>query len=452
LGRRGQNGLLVVASWAFYAFFDYRFLGLLILSTVLDFWFGHALERSPENRRLRWLIYSLVVNLGILGVFKYFNFFVDSGYHVLHKLGVAGDPPLLRVILPVGISFYTFHGISYVFDIYRGKIRPTRSLLDYACFVAFFPQLVAGPIGRATIQLPQFERDRVRPGESQILSGVGLILLGLVKKVAIADGVARVATASFANFSTASWMSLVLGALAFSFQIYGDFSGYSDIARGSSRLLGIELPHNFTEPYLSRNITEFWQRWHISLSRWLRDYLYVPLGGNRGSKLATYRNLMLVMLIGGLWHGASWTFVAWGGAHGLALAVHRAWRGDRADTADAPGSTRMPALLGTVGTFGLVTAIWVLFRAPNFHVARIYFSGILSFRSGPSLNPDDVIAVLAAAVATFAIDLTYRHIREHGLEKVLARPLLPELAVAVAVLAVVVFSGGAPVPFIYFQF
>ena len=451
LRRRSQNLLILVASYFFYAYFDWRFLGLLILSTGLDFWFGHALSRAGEGRRKRWLLASLGVNLGILGVFKYYGFFVDSAIEILDHFGFEGTAPALKVLLPVGISFYTFHGISYVFDIYRGEIEPTENLIDYACFVAFFPQLVAGPIGRATIQLPQFERDRVKPNAEAVRSGLLLILLGLFKKVVIADSVAGVANTAFNNPRAWGWVTLTTGAVAFSLQIYGDFSGYSDIARGSSRLLGIELPPNFAEPYLSKNITEFWRRWHISLSNWLRDYLYIPLGGNRGSSLATYRNLMVTMLLGGLWHGASWTFVVWGGGHGFLLAAHRFWSVRRGRPEVDPADHR-PAILRRLGTFALVTFLWVLFRAPNFSAARAYLGALRHFPNQP-FNADDVLLVAMAALTVLAIDLLHRHVRTHGLDSVLpGAPLLRPVAVGGAVLAIIIWSGGAPVPFIYFQF
>ncbi|MDQ3294753.1 MAG: MBOAT family protein, partial [Actinomycetota bacterium] len=432
---------------------DWRFLGLLVLSTVLDYWFGLALDRTPEGGpRTKWLIASLVVNLGILGVFKYLNFFVDSLQRVLSRLGLDYTAPALRVLLPIGISFYTFHGISYVFDVYRGHIRSTKNLLDYSVFVAFFPQLVAGPIGRATLQLPQFENDRVAPDREQRRSALFLILLGLFKKVVIADGVAGVANSAFAIPGQASSVSLLLGAYAFSLQIYGDFSGYSDIARGSARLLGVELPLNFTEPYLSRNITEFWRRWHISLSNWLRDYLYLPLGGNRGSELATYRNLFLVMLIGGLWHGASWTFVIWGGLHGVALGAHRYWSRRRAgrDLA-APDDAGTTALLSRLLTFHLVTALWIVFRAPSFDAARSYAQGLVEFRSG-AVNLDDALVVVVGLAATLTIDLLQRRVRRLGPIVVDRRPLLRDVGIGSAVVALIVLSGGVPVPFIYFQF
>ena len=452
LDRRGQNRLVLVASYVFYGFFDWRFLGLLVLSTGLDYWFGHALSREQaDGRRVRWLWASIAVNLGILGVFKYTDFFFDSAERALGRLGLEVSAPVLGIVLPIGISFYTFHGISYVFDVYRRHIQPCRNLTDYACFVAFFPQLVAGPIGRATIQLPQFENDRTRPNADTVESALLLILLGLFKKVVIADGVAPVANAAFANPAASGSATLVLGALAFSIQIYGDFSGYSDIARGSSRLLGIELPPNFTEPYLSRDITEFWRRWHISLSSWLRDYLYVPLGGGRGSALVTYRNLLIVMLLGGLWHGAAWTFVLWGGAHGLALAAHRAFRGRQTpEQRDAPDGSWH--LVSRLGTFALVTLLWILFRSASASIAADYIKGILSLRGGPVVS-GDVLLVTFAVAAVLAIDLFARRRREVG-AALLTRlgPFPTGIAVGAMGAALVVFSGAAPTSFIYFQF
>jgi D-alanyl-lipoteichoic acid acyltransferase DltB (MBOAT superfamily) len=443
--------LLLVASYVFYAAFNWRFLGLLVLSTVLDYWFGRALDRTPDGGpRKRWLIASIAVNLGILGIFKYFNFFADSAERMLERIGLDYTAPALKVLLPIGISFYTFHGISYVFDVYRRHIRSTANLIDYGVFVAFFPQLVAGPIGRATLQLPQFENDRQRPNQEQIQSGLFLILLGLFKKVVIADGVAGVANTAFAIPGQSSSVSLLLGAYAFSLQIYGDFSGYSDIARGSARLLGIELPLNFTEPYLSRNITEFWRRWHISLSNWLRDYLYVPLGGNRGAELATYRNLFLVMLIGGLWHGASWTFVIWGGLHGAALGAHRFWS-QRVSRRDPATAARAPAILRRLATFHLVTALWIVFRAPSFDSARTYARGMLELRGG-AVNLDDALVVVVALITVLALDLVQRRVRELGPIVIDRRPLVRDVAVGTAVLSLIVLSGGVPVPFIYFQF
>ena len=285
LKRRAQNVLLLIASYLFYGAFDWRFLGLLMISTGTDFVVGRLLEVTEDPRRRKRIFFiSLAVNLGILGFFKYFNFFTADGARFLDQLGLNLSPPVLRVLLPVGISFYTFHGMSYTFDVYRRHIEPTHSLLNFAVFVAFFPQLVAGPIGRAHLQLPQFERDREKPDRQQVRRSVLLILIGLFKKVAIADMLSPYVNNAFSAPGVTSWLGLLVGVWAFAFQIYGDFAGYSDIARGSAFLLGIDLPVNFNQPYLSRSVTEFWRRWHISLSTWLRDYLYIPLGGNRAAR------------------------------------------------------------------------------------------------------------------------------------------------------------------------
>ena len=453
LDRTRQNVLLLLASYLFYGLFDWRFLGLLLLSTAVDYQLGHRVGQEQDQRRRKWWLWaSVALNLGILAIFKYLDFFFDSAKDALGAIGLDVSPPLLRIVLPVGISFYTFHGISYVFDVYRGHIKPTRRLLDYACFVAYFPQLVAGPIGRATLQLPQFEHDRERPDGATVERALLLILVGLFKKVVIADGVASVANTAFASPATTGWELLVVGGVAFALQIYGDFSGYSDIARGSSRLLGIELPVNFTEPYLSRNITEFWRRWHISLSNWLRDYLYVPLGGNRGSSAATYRNLMIVMLLGGLWHGAAKNFVVWGAGHGLALGLHRAWVERRRRRGASALTGPVPDTVARIGTFGVVCLLWIFFRSPTLTGALEYVEGILRFRDGP-IDSSSVATVLAGVLAVLAIDLVTRWLRGTPTPVLSRVGAVPAGAgIGVALLAIAVFSGGAPTPFIYFQF
>jgi alginate O-acetyltransferase complex protein AlgI len=453
LRHRGQNLLLLAASWLFYALFDWRFLGLMLLSTATDYTVGRVLAGTTDGRRRRAVFaVSLVVNLGILGFFKYWGFFATDVERVLHHLGLSPGLPVLRVALPIGISFYTFHGISYTFDVFRGTVPPTRNLLAFAVFVAYFPQLVAGPIGRAQRQLPQFEQPRQRPSGEQVASGLLLIALGLFKKIAVADAIAVYVNQAFASSATAGWPLLLVGMFGFALQIYGDFSGYSDIARGSSRLFGIELLINFEQPYLSRDITEFWHRWHISLSSWLRDYLYIPLGGNRRGERATYRNLLLTMVVGGLWHGAAWTFVLWGTVHGLLLAGHRGrhrarGRGDP----DRTGRPLTPADAPAVaGTFVLVAAAFVLFRAPDLTVAGHLFGGILRLRPGGA--PVDAVATLLyAAVALFGIDLAQRLGADHTV--MLRWPAALQGAFVASILVpVVVFSGGAPVPFIYFRF
>jgi alginate O-acetyltransferase complex protein AlgI len=449
LRRRGQNWLLLAASYLFYGAFDWRFLGLLMISTGTDYTVGRLLEVTDAERKRRTIFcVSLAVNLGILGFFKYFNFFVGDGARFLHHLGVNLSPPVLRILLPVGISFYTFHGMSYTFDVYRRHIRPTHSLLSFAVFVAFFPQLVAGPIGRAHLQLPQFERDRVRPDGQATREALFLILMGLFKKVAIADMLATYANTAFRQPGQLSWISLLVGVWAFAFQIYGDFSGYSDIARGSAFLLGVSLPENFNQPYLSRNVTEFWRRWHISLSTWLRDYLYVPLGGNRGSKWATYRNLLLTMLIGGLWHGAAGTFVVWGGLHGLYLAGER--RFTRAAEADYRRPWRPRDLVGTFVTFQLVCLAWVFFRSPSLSAGWRYLTDIGHLQAG-RVDTDAITMLALAVAAAMFIDFVQQRTRDHT---VVLRwtPAVRGVVYGTMVVAVVVFSGGTPVPFIYFRF
>jgi alginate O-acetyltransferase complex protein AlgI len=450
LDRRRQNWLLLAASYLFYGAFDWRFLGLLMISTGTDYTVGRLLQVNEDDRRRKVIFsLSLVVNLGILGFFKYWNFFTNEGQRFARHLGLDLSPPVLHILLPVGISFYTFHGMSYTFDVYRRHIKPTRSLLSFAVFVAFFPQLVAGPIGRAHLQLPQFERDRMPPDWDRIRQSVLLILIGLFKKVAIADALAPFVSKAFAAPGSTGSVQLVIGVYAFALQIYGDFSGYSDIARGSAWLLGIDLPENFNQPYLSRTITEFWRRWHISLSNWLRDYLYVPLGGNRGSEISTYRNLMLTMLIGGLWHGAATTFVIWGGIHGALLAFER--RFSRAARADyrRPFVFRtdiVPALV----TFNLACVAWVFFRASSFHQAFQYLGGIAKLRGG-SIDIDALVTLLYGAAAMLAIDWVQRRARDHT-ALLNAAPALRGAAYGLMVLPILIFSGGTPVPFIYFRF
>ena len=322
-GRRGQNGLLLLASYVFYGWWDWRFCSLLLFSSVLDYVAADKIKKvRAKKRKKEWLYFSLAGNLGVLGLFKYFDFFSQSLQDLLGIYGVQADWPTLHIILPIGISFYTFQSMAYTIDVYRGKLRPIKNFLNFALYVSFFPQLVAGPIERADHLLPQLNRKR-EADFNRICEGLLLMLIGFVRKIAIADYLAPIVDQTFSNFQTQSSGVLVAGLLMFSLQIYADFAGYSDIARGSAKILGIDLRVNFDQPYFSKSFSEFWRRWHISLSSWLRDYLYIPLGGNQGSVKSTGRNLMLTMLLGGLWHGASWTFVVWGGLHGVYLALER---------------------------------------------------------------------------------------------------------------------------------
>lgn len=321
--KTSKHVFLVLASYFFYGYWDWRFCSLLLLSTVIDFFIAKSLQKSDDDKRRKLLLsLSLFSNLGILFFFKYFNFFIDSFKSISSDLGVELDFLHLNIILPVGISFYTFQTLSYTIDVYRKKLKPTTNFIDFALFVSFFPQLVAGPIERASNLLPQLAR-RNKVKVEQIKQGVVLIVTGLFRKVMIGDTSGRYVDHIFGNIEMYKSSEVIAALILFSIQIYADFSGYSKIARGTAKLLGIELMKNFEQPYLSTNITEFWRRWHISLSSWLKDYLYFSLGGNRKGKMKMYRNLMLTMLLGGLWHGASWNFVIWGGLHGVYLIIHK---------------------------------------------------------------------------------------------------------------------------------
>ena len=314
---RIQNLLLLAASYFFYASWDYRFLFLLIFSTLLDYFSGIKMNRvRNRNQKRLWLSLSIIINLGFLGIFKYYNFFASSLAEALSTVGLHLNLWTINVILPVGISFYTFHGLSYVLDIYNNKIEPEKNYIDYAVFVSFFPLLVAGPIERATHLLPQIKKPRIF-NYGWAVDGMRQILWGLFKKVVIADTCAGYVNSIFANYGDYGGSTLLLGALFFAFQIYCDFSGYSDIALGTAKLFGIELRRNFAFPYFSRDIAEFWRRWHISLSSWFRDYLYIPLGGSKVGTWKKVRNTFIIFLVSGFWHGANWTFIVWGALNAL---------------------------------------------------------------------------------------------------------------------------------------
>jgi len=356
LGHRGQNILLLIASYVFYGFVHPWFLILIATSTVVDYCAARGMERWPERRKT-FLTLSVVSNFGMLGFFKYFNFFVANVAAVLTAMGLQAHVPVLRVILPVGISFYTFQAMSYTIDVYRGELRARRSLLDVAVFISFFPHLVAGPIQRASYLLPQVESQRTfsLPAMS---SGTLLMCWGYFKKLVIADNVGVIANKVFA-LSDPSFEMLWAGVFAFAIQIYADFSAYTDIARGASRWLGIELTENFDHPYLARSPSDFWRRWNISLSTWFRDYVYIPLGGSRATGSTWVRNVLVTFLLSGLWHGASWNYVLWGLYHGLLLVVTRAHRILR--PAPRPAYPWL-AVLQTLGMFALTLLGWLLFR------------------------------------------------------------------------------------------
>ena len=312
-----QNLLLLAVSYVFYGWWDWRFLSLIVFSSIIDFYCGIYINKSKsEQLKKRWLILSMLVNLGFLGVFKYFNFFSKSLEEALHSVGYQIDTLTLNIILPVGISFYTFQTMSYTIDVYRNKLKPTKDSVAFFAFVSFFPQLVAGPIERATNLLPQFYKKRTLD-YNQATDGLRQILWGLFKKIVIADNCAIIVNQIFDNYTDYNASTLIIGAIFFAFQIYGDFSGYSDIAIGTSRLFGFNLMQNFAFPYFSRDIAEFWRRWHISLSTWFRDYVYIPLGGSRGGISMKIRNTFIIFIVSGFWHGANWTFIIWGALNAI---------------------------------------------------------------------------------------------------------------------------------------
>lgn len=365
---RWQNVLIAVASYVFYGWWDWRFLSLILFSTVVDYSIAIGIHNSKnelKRKALLWL--SLVVNLGLLGVFKYYNFFLESLYDLTPGFQAVLGFNTLEIILPVGISFYTFQTLSYTIDVYRKKLEPTKDFVVFASFVSFFPQLVAGPIERATNLLPQFLKKRSFRYD-QAVRGSRQILWGLFKKIVIADNCAIYANAIFDNSEDLSGSTLLLGAIFFSFQIYGDFSGYSDIAIGIARLLGFDLMKNFAYPYFSRDIAEFWRRWHISLSTWFRDYLYIPLGGSRGGTWMKVRNTFVIFIVSGFWHGANWTFLIWGALNAIYFLPLLLTKRNRAHLGVVAESSCLPnfrELIQMGLTFALTVFAWIFFRAEN---------------------------------------------------------------------------------------
>jgi alginate O-acetyltransferase complex protein AlgI len=380
---RAQNILLLIASYFFYAFWDWRFLFLLVFSTLLDYFTGIKMHEA-KNRRLKktWFWLSVGINLGFLGVFKYYNFFAASFASALSQFGLTVHPASLNVILPVGISFYTFHGLSYVIDIYKDKIKPEKNFINYSLFVSFFPLLVAGPIERATHLLPQIQAKRSFD-YSKAADGLRQILWGLFKKIVIADNCAEFANVIFNNPGDYSGSTHLLGALFFTFQIYCDFSGYSDIALGTARLFGIELLRNFAFPYFSRDIAEFWRRWHISLSSWFRDYLYIPLGGSKGGTWMRVRNTFIIFIVSGFWHGANWTFIIWGALNALYIMPSILFKTNRNNLDIVAPGKNFPTVkdfMAIALTFGLTVFAWIFFRAESVTQA-IHFIAEIASRS-----------------------------------------------------------------------
>ncbi|MCU0664632.1 MAG: MBOAT family protein [Myxococcota bacterium] len=441
-----QNRMLLAASYAFYATWDWRFAFLLLLTTSIDYTIARLLGREDRPARRKWLLgSSIAANLGILGFFKYFGFFTDSLAALLCHLGLQVSPLALHIVLPVGISFYTFQTLSYTVDVYRGKLEPRSHFLDFALYLSFFPQLVAGPIERASTLLPQIERPRIVT-RAAIDAGVYLILWGYFKKLVIADNLSAIVEPGFSAPDSVKGFAVVLLLFGFSVQIYCDFSGYTDIARGVAKLLGFELMLNFKLPYFALNPQDFWNRWHISLSSWLRDYLYIPLGGNRHGQIATYRNLIATMVLGGLWHGAAWHFVAWGLFHGMLLAVHRGYRSLRGPSPDpgAFGATWRMAAMFTCTMLG-----WTLFRVHTLGDAITLMRGLIEPSHLPMLKP-------ALDIAFFTLPLLIVQVAQHWSRDLLVVQRLPFWGrapiTAFLGLWLLVFAERETSQFIYFQF
>lgn len=448
LRHRGRNVWLLAASYFFYGCWDWRFLGLIAFTSGFEYLSAGRIHLSSHaGTRRRWLTASLVVELGILCVFKYFHFFINEMDHLLGFFGLAGWQPAFHIILPAGISFFTFQALSYTIDVYRGTTKPAGSLADFALYVSFFPQLVAGPIERSSHLLPQVERPRPAVTHRHFQEGLYHILTGLFKKVFVADNMAWLANHVFARPpESLSAPEVILGVYAFAFQIYGDFSGYSSIAIGVARWLGFDLMDNFRQPYLACGPQDFWKRWHISLSSWLRDYLYIPLGGNRWGRWFTGRNLMLTMLLGGLWHGASWTFIVWGGLHGTWLILDRTF-GERTGT-PKPGWHRCLSILVT---FHLVCLAWLFFRADSIGQALA-----MARQLGGAWQITDFVRTSSALILFFAGPwILFDSWTERGVTRtrLLEVHWSPRALVYVfVVLALLFFPAPVPVEFIYFRF
>lgn len=450
-----QNILILVASYYFYGCWDWRFLMLLVFSTSLDFFSGLMIvDSTSRNLKRFWFWLSIVVNLGFLGVFKYYNFFIESFAQTLSLAGLSTHFSSLQIILPVGISFYTFHGLSYVIDIYNERIKPERNFVNYSVFVCFFPLLVAGPIERATHLLPQITKPRIFDYQKAI-DGLRQILWGLFKKIVIADNCAGLVNQIFDNYESQNASTLLLGGVLFAFQIYGDFSGYSDIALGTARLLGIELLRNFSFPYFSRDIAEFWRRWHISLTTWFRDYLYIPLGGSRGSKWLAVRNTFIIFLVSGFWHGANWTFIVWGAFHALLFMPLLLSGRNRKNTDSIAHAKLLPNFKETTQmlfTFLLVVLGWIFFRAPDLSVAFDYIASIFSTTlfEMPTVKISSIGVLIGFMLFVEWIQREQKHGLSH-IERLIANEPLRWFIYMVLILIIIRF-GGKSETFIYFQF
>ena len=453
-----QNLLIVIASYVFYGWWDWRFLSLIAFSTLVDYSVGVRLgvEQKQLNRKiLLWT--SIIVNLGFLGFFKYYNFFLDNFTQAFSFLGRDISVSSLNIILPVGISFYTFQTLSYTIDVYKGKLRPTKDIIAFSAFVSFFPQLVAGPIERATNLLPQFYKSR-HFDYHQAVDGMRQILWGLFKKVVIADNAAEFANLIFNNSGDYSGSTLLLGAIFFTFQIYGDFSGYSDIAIGTSRLFGFNLMRNFHFPYFSRDIAEFWRRWHISLSTWFRDYLYIPLGGSRGSIGMKVRNIFIIFIVSGFWHGANWTFIVWGVLNALYFLPLLLTKKNRTYLGTVAEGKIWPTIKEAsmmIATFGLTVLAWVFFRAESVGHAISIISEILSssLLSLPAFEGKQRAAIVLMLIGTFMLIEWNGRDEEYAIANLGTKWKRPvRYALYYGIMFTLVWFQGEQQEFIYFQF
>jgi len=444
-----QNVLLLLSSYVFYGWWDWRFLSLILISSVIDFIIGGKIYATDsKQKKKRWLVLSLISNLGILSFFKYYNFFVDSFTDFVGLFGWQPNDLTLNIILPVGISFYTFQTLSYTIDIYRGQFKPTKDIVSFGTYIALFPQLVAGPIERASNLLPQVERNRTFNKE-WFNAGLIQIAIGFFRKIVIADTLGAYVDVIYGNIEVHSASSIILATLFYAFQIYFDFSGYSDIAIGTAKLLGFKFHQNFNLPYFSTSMTEFWRKWHMSLSYWLRDYLYISLGGNRKGIKITYRNLLITMLLGGLWHGSSWNFVIWGGIHGVVLSIEKYF-----NSIGFLARIRRIDLIGFTVTFILVLLSWIFFRAQTLSDASIALKKIFSLSYGlPFIgNTNTMVNSIVVLAIGLGID-GYIRLKKARLEDLGAqfKPLTIVTIISLVVLLVNLFYSTSQ-NFIYFQF
>ena len=453
-----QNILLLVTSYIFYSCWDWRFLFLLVFSTVLDYYTGLKMcESDTAANRKKWFWLSITVNLGFLGIFKYYNFFAESLASLFSNFGIYFSPFTLSVILPVGISFYTFHGLSYVIDIYNQRIKAEKNFIDYSLFVSFFPLLVAGPIERATHLLPQIKKERFFNYDNAV-KGLKQILWGLFKKVVIADNCAHFANIIFEGSDTYPGSTIFLGALFFTFQIYGDFSGYSDIALGVAKLFGIDLLRNFAFPYFSRDIAEFWRRWHISLSSWFKDYLYIPLGGSKGSVWKKVRNTFIIFLVSGFWHGANWTFIIWGFLNALYIMPSIVFNTNRNNIEIVAAGKLLPTLKELISiliTFLLTVIAWIFFRAENVNQALLCISKIFSQSVFSKIDiPQIEVALITILLTSFFMIIEWiGRTNQFAIETLFAKkPQFIRWSFYYILIVIIFVFAGSNQQFIYFQF